>query len=95
MKSSDILKKAKKLVAQGWTKGDAHRFGFGRCAYCSIGAIQAVGGIAWEGERARRYLGTVVNKPYVSDWNDRPERTHEQVLAAFDKAIVLAKKSHD
>jgi hypothetical protein len=26
----------------------------------------------------------------ISDWNDAPERTHAEVLAAFDKAIASA-----
>jgi len=26
---------------------------------------------------------------FVSNWNDAPERTHEEVLAMFDKAIAL------
>jgi hypothetical protein len=27
----------------------------------------------------------------ITTWNDAPERTHAEVLAAFDKAIALAK----
>lgn len=27
----------------------------------------------------------------ISRWNDAPERTHDEVLAAFDKAIALCK----
>ena len=26
----------------------------------------------------------------IADWNDRPERTHEEVLLAFNEAIALA-----
>jgi hypothetical protein len=29
----------------------------------------------------------------IMEWNDAPERTHEEVLAAFDKAIELAKEA--
>jgi hypothetical protein len=28
--------------------------------------------------------------PRLSDWNDAPERTHAEVLAAFDKAISIS-----
>lgn len=28
--------------------------------------------------------------PKLPDWNDAPERTHAEVLAAFDKAIAAA-----
>lgn len=38
-------------------------------------------------------LGTDPNRPgQVYRWNDAPERTHAEVLAAFDRAIALAEQ---
>jgi len=32
-------------------------------------------------------------EPCIADWNDAPERTQDEVLAAFDEAIEIAEKS--
>lgn len=47
-----------------------------RAAYC---ALEQAAGIV------RPPMGSV-----IVDWNDAPERTHAEVLAAFDKAIASA-----
>lgn len=39
---------------------------------------------------ATRIFRNVVNSQSIATWNDAPERTHAEVLAAFDKAIELA-----
>lgn len=36
-------------------------------------------------------LQEAVGTKGVAGWNDAPERTHEEVLAAFDKAIEIAR----
>lgn len=38
--------------------------------------------------RAQRALCDVIGTESAALWNDAPERTHGQVLAAFDKAIA-------
>jgi len=42
--------------------------------------------------QARRALGNAINPKALfilfADWNDAPERTHAEVLAAYDKAIA-------
>ena len=40
-------------------------------------------------EAIGRPARNAVDWPFI-DWNDAPERTHAEVLAAFDKAIELA-----
>lgn len=94
-----------------WTKDELAKDAFGvatdplgpnaRC-YCSIGAVikahHFYGSPA--GTRGRAYLSRAVREiapetpvPPVSDYNDT--RTHEEVLAMFDKAIALAKEDEN
>jgi hypothetical protein len=38
---------------------------------------------------------TYPNKIGVEDFNDRPDRTHDEVLKAMDRAVKLAEKNYD
>ena len=58
-------------------------------ALCALGALIFDGPHAEAIARLREALGT----SYVHKWNDAPERTHAEVLAAFDRAIELASAS--
>ena len=93
------LMKARDDIAVNWTKG---RFedGDSKCAGMALEVaagyrdneffdrrlcdeameyfLQAIGGRAWED---------------IMPWNDAPERTHAEVLEAFDKAIQLSMES--
>lgn len=40
--------------------------------------------------RAFDAIKAVIGVPYLTHWNDKPERTHAEVLAAFDRAIAKA-----
>lgn len=70
---------------QGRLKDDEGRF-------CLVGGMVRSGGknvpIA-----ALSLISKVVGVPveYLDDWNDAPGRTKEEVLAAYDKALVLAR----
>ena len=33
--------------------------------------------------------------PYINRWNDDPKRTHEEVMDAFDQAIILAQRREE
>jgi hypothetical protein len=63
---------------------------------CAAEAIEDVTIIAPDmRQRAYRRLRNAIGIKIGSDndiveWNDAPERTHEEVLAAFDKAIEAA-----
>lgn len=41
-KPSAQLKKAKKLIENGWCKGSAHRFWNGTDRYCAVGALETI-----------------------------------------------------
>jgi hypothetical protein len=69
------------------------------CQWCASGAILAETGkvdsttrlnstcTVWDAFRA-------AGIPYsIPAWNDAPERTHAEVLSAFDRAITLAEEA--
>ena len=96
----DILLATRVLIARGWTQGaQARREKRIRCdrsdyratAWCLVGALyRAVDDLGYDEncrKAARRLLngrtgGTII-------WNDCHGRTHDEVLAMLDWAIVL------
>jgi len=69
-----------------------------RCAaLCAVGAIYATETTSVPGYVMRRIFAEA-NKlgrrggdgDHIPEWNDAPERTKKQVLAAFDKAVRFA-----
>lgn len=102
----DVLRRARARIEDPakWYQG-AHRddseFSGDDCAVCLDGAVQWAicgypnapikshdeGRTYW---RTIRRLQRTLEVENVSDWNDAPERTHAEVLAAFDRAIELA-----
>lgn len=90
-----VLIDARELIRQGWTKGRSHRRVFGRDCYCAGGAIGVVGAAvrdpALRKEVATRLRRAMSPAGYgIAEWNDAPERTKAEVLAAFDRAIEAA-----
>jgi hypothetical protein len=106
MRAVDILKAAKEKIAtpDKWTQGayakDANGYAVVETSnkaacFCSLGAIYAAnprkeGTPNWDAQLAARDLASVVGKQSIVNWNDEEGRTHEEVLAAFDKAIERA-----
>jgi hypothetical protein len=104
----DVLVKARELIAtpDRWIKENIARdkpesrewiypnHPAATC-WCSVGAICAAEGLEgmWSDTRSIKALKKVLGTDDVSEWNDAPERTHDEVLAAFDKAIALAEAS--
>lgn len=91
------LRIAKGRIEQGWCQGVLARDGHGEeitpnhpaaVAWCAFGAIGTK-------EDALSQADLFLMKAHgpntdVVSWNDAPERTREDVLALFDKAIALA-----
>lgn len=88
---AEKLRQARALIERGWTQGwFVSSDGLG---VCPIGAINKVyiGHATFRGgESAKRLLRKAIGCPCIAPWNDAPERTQAEVLAAFDKAIELA-----
>lgn len=97
MTPSEILKAARQKITppEAWTKRAAARDHLGATVFaddktavcwCSIGAVWAT---AYLCDEAASYLDEVAGGA-ITLFNDAPERTHAEVLAAFDRAIALA-----
>jgi hypothetical protein len=83
----------RRTYARGWRglpvpvqSSAAHRF-------CAVGALLRAGReLGLPVEDARNALEWQTVRP-VQDWNDDPARTHHEVMAAFDAAVVALEKS--
>lgn len=83
---ADKLREARKLIERGWCQGEAqigHQF-------CILGACGWASGDSDLYFDMREPLQKATGCEALSRWNDAPERTQAEVLAAFDKAIQLA-----
>jgi hypothetical protein len=100
--TSEILRQAKaELLVRGWCQAVyANRAGE-VCAHGALGlavgcfSVRSTGGVSVNIHSttfpfaADRVLAGVVGR-CVTEWNDDPRRTPEDVLAAFDAAIAIA-----
>lgn len=106
MKTVDVLKLAKELIAKGWCQYYAAIGAGGRpvfpgssyaCKWCLtgslVGAISMKKGLASYTELLRTSsfaMREALGTDALMAWNDAPDRTQEDVLAAFDKGIAIA-----
>lgn len=62
------------------------------CKFCGLGAIWAVADYnSPAAERAMEFLERAIGSQSFSVWQDAPNRTHAEVMAAFTRAIELAR----
>ena len=94
-KTADILRRAKARVdtPEKWF-GPHHmpRFGGGRL--CAGMALESVGG--WDHPARTTFclaIGAEDGCMGVVHWNNAPERTHAEVMQAFDAAIAMAEQA--
>lgn len=102
----EVLRKAKALIdtPEKWTQGAGSRSAsgvivserrYGVC-FCALVAIQHVAydhlnTSAVESEYA--FARAIDRTPSgIAIWNDAPERTHPEVMAAFDRAIAACEQ---
>lgn len=103
MTDAEILKGARAKIEQGWCQGYYARDAVGRdvsynspsaCSYCLSGALwasaTAAGLDVHAVDRCFDLLRHGVSELNPMIWQDKPERTKEEVLARFDQAIVKA-----
>jgi hypothetical protein len=100
VKPSEVLRAARKLIERpgSWCQKVrvCGEYGEHPTQYCSEAALDHApgGGIDKNATvRARECFVEAVSLPAwwaVAEWNDQPNRTHPEVLAAFDRAIALA-----
>lgn len=92
MTTVEVLREGRARIAlpENWTKG-SYRTPDGRC--CMSGAIGMPSSDGAGVYGAYAVLQEAIGLPLtisLSTWNDVPERTHAEVLAAFDHAIEIA-----
>ncbi len=99
-----VLVAARELISspEKWTKGKFARdikgesvawHGDAAVCWCSEGAINRAGHDALHSTRYDAYRAIEADLPdgNIVEFNDAPERTHPEVLAAFDRAIAKLK----
>jgi hypothetical protein len=96
MKPSEVLRKAKALIdsPEKWWESSKRCLDYQYCALRAIIRVLAYGyaGVVQIFARANNIRPSSDGSfewP-VANWNDAPERTHADVMAAFDRAIALA-----
>lgn len=87
------LEEARKAVCRGWSHGKAVRYENGVRCVCAGQAIAEAAG-ADDPNRARAAFMEAAGEDYrvLENWNDDPERTKRQVLAAFTRAIAAERR---
>ena len=97
MTTLEILTAARALVARGWCQNasardtndcDVHYLSPSAVRFCMSGALAVATANNFEFDKAKNYIGV----GFIPYWNDAPERTQADVLAAFDAAVELARK---
>lgn len=100
----EVLESAKELLAteRAWCQhqyffldGDTYR-------YCLLGALQnSYGTDDRENHAARAAVADNIprscpdmRRMHIARWNDRPERTYEDVVSLLDRAIETARESN-
>ena len=98
---AELLTEARALIAKGWCQGASARdvhgipadfWGQKAVTFCMSGALCRMENFIFDAHRtSRNILYSVIEVNNLATWNDREGRTQEEVLAAFDKAIAIAK----
>jgi hypothetical protein len=91
VKISEILRAGKQRIERfGWVQGDIAVAAAGDDGpFCAATAMPCAMGAGAAIEFFKKAID-LDPKNGLGEWNDAPERTKEEVLAAYDKAIAAA-----
>lgn len=96
----ESLQEARKLIERGWCQNAFAKDKYGEpvavrsksaCAWCAAGAIAYVCQSSHRQNCFVLFSSATKSWKGVDAWNDMRRRTKKQILATFDKAIVLAR----
>lgn len=92
MRVDEVLEAgAEYIVEKGWNQGKAYAEGLGTAA-CVVGAMDVVAGCQWQA--AYEYLLGHLGGMSVTAWNDRPDRTKEEVIETMREAAQRWRKEN-
>lgn len=88
--------KARDLIQAGWRQGSYSYHAESGSCYCAAGAIREAAGIGVAEKASDLFAplaatiggSTDEHEGGVINWNDDRDRTRDEVIAAFDKAIA-------
>jgi hypothetical protein len=88
-----ILKIARDIISkpENWCRFNLAQYHQGVWSYCAVGAIdKALQDLEMDIFRYDVFeaLQASMKSNSISEWNDKPNRKHSDVLAAFDSAIA-------
>lgn len=96
-------RKVRRVIERGWCQGALARDADGdktefngpyACCWCLVGASCMVGPPSEPGRMPFTYkLLEVIDGDSRSSWNDKPDRTKAEVLAAIDETIARLEKA--
>lgn len=97
----DVLHRARELIAEPehWTQGAPARdrrgdscdvFNKHAVSWCVVGVICRAGLTEARNDALEAFARVIFGG--IVPWNEDPERTHAEVLAAFDRAIAAAEQ---
>jgi hypothetical protein len=94
---ADVLRRAKALIdtPEKWCKQPFLSGGYPRALCANLAIFEAAPGNCRIQELVSNLLWMATGMPggnNVPWWNDAPERTHAEVMNAFDRAIELAER---
>ena len=99
---TELLIEGRARIARGWTQGASARDVTGSVTrawaeeavcWCAMGAV-ACREDDWATTAAAWVVLEEAAGMWVAEWNEAPGRTHEDVLALYDRAIERS-RSHD
>lgn len=97
-----VLTEARSMIEKGWTQGWFAKTADGErvleknpkaVCWCMAGAYWATAPDWSARNDAEGFLRQATGDESITNWNDTPGRTQQEVLAAYDKAIELAKEA--
>lgn len=101
---SQVLQRARALVAAGSCQGPYYKEIDGQQCYCAVGAVYTALGVDYEVDDMQQAEAAedVLNAAAVAlsghsscsavGWNEAPEHTQADVLALFDRALAEVTK---
>ena len=90
----EVLTKARALIADParWGKVAPDRICLAAGSDCPLTALAHAASNEVHYEAKRAFI-EAIGTGWIGAWNDAPERTHTDVLAAFDRAIAIAESA--